>query len=468
MTVDTLFEGPAASGTRESVSRALIDMLAEDIASAQGVILNFPTLDSESQKSTIISLEQEIRAVGAKVEQKALAEMGIGAIDDDTTIYEKLYFTYFLKQKMSLNHGLLQEKILDFQHTTTKELEQLGKSGIGDESNKDLLRCQLHLKICAETLEEIEKVLKDPVLETPYSIKIGIAFLLPSMLPFNNFHEEASSILRRNYLLVLGQIRDYGGDLKAESYHSRTPEKRRNSKEHQQALKEEKSAIKNLERISRSLPTSWLHASNTNLPLFLTRINTQNKKIYHQSIPKSDGAIGGHYCHTEDEATHIPFKHSIITSYSEFSDVNITHELGHRVNRLFPIIGYLEETFYLRRTTNLDGTRNKQIDGTDRRESDFICLHTSTDPYLRRERIIKDSCKYKVGKLRDMHKQAWLTDWWPDHELKESYEVLSTGLESVLMGSYGCLAGLEEHATFSNHWDDADLRHFILGILATV
>lgn len=467
MTVETLPENPVAPETGESVSRALIDMLAEHIASAQGVILNFPTLDSESQKLTIISLEQEIRAVGAKVEQKALAEMGIGAIDDDTTIYEKLYFTYFLKQKMSLNHGLLQEKILDFQHTTTKELEQLRKSGV-DESNGSLLQCQLHLKICAETLEEIEKVLKDPVLETPYSIKIGIAFLLPSMLPFNNFHEEASSILRRNYLLVLSQIRDYGGDLKVESYHSRTPAKKRDSTGHQEALTEEETAIENLGRISRSLPAPWIHASNASHPLFLKRINTQNKRVYHQSIPKSDGRIGGYYAHIEDETKYFPLKHSEITSYMDFTDAVITHELGHRINRLFPIIGYLEETFYLRRTTNLDGTRNKQIDGTDRRESDFICLHTSTDPYLRRERIIKDSCKYKVGKFRDIHKQEWLTAWWPDHELREAYEVFSTGLESVLMGSYGCLAGLEEHATFSNHWDDADLRHFILGILATV
>lgn len=106
------------------------------------------------------------------------------------------------------------------------------------------------------------------------------------------------------------------------------------------------------------------------------------------------------------------------------------HEFGHRAEHMNPAITELEEAFLLRRTTGEDGQRDKL-----------------TNLYLsNRERGRSDS----------------FADKYMGKEYNNGYrEVLSTGMEGIFAGAFGSLAGI------NGKTPDADMRAFILGVLAT-
>lgn len=106
------------------------------------------------------------------------------------------------------------------------------------------------------------------------------------------------------------------------------------------------------------------------------------------------------------------------------------HETAHRMEHVNPAIFQLEEEFLRRRTTDADGNR-------DRLENLYLS---------NRERGRPDSFANKyMGK-----------------EYNDNYrEVMSTGMEALFAGGFGSLAGIDGQTP------DADMRAFILGVLAT-
>lgn len=106
------------------------------------------------------------------------------------------------------------------------------------------------------------------------------------------------------------------------------------------------------------------------------------------------------------------------------------HEFAHRTEHVNPVIFHLEEEFARRRTTK-DGEREK-----------IVMLYASPNKEVGRTDSFAD--KY-VGK-----------------EYRGSYrEVMSTGMQGLFSGGFGNLAGTDGKTP------DADMRAFILGVLAT-
>lgn len=122
------------------------------------------------------------------------------------------------------------------------------------------------------------------------------------------------------------------------------------------------------------------------------------------------------------------------------------HEFAHRCEHVNPAIGRLEQAFLERRTTDADGNREplQNIYGSSREKSRFDSF---ADKYMGKEygtdqvTINVDGEKKRVAAI---HR-----------------EVLSTGMESLFAGAFGSLAGINGKTS------DADMRSFVLGVLAT-
>ena len=120
------------------------------------------------------------------------------------------------------------------------------------------------------------------------------------------------------------------------------------------------------------------------------------------------------------------------------------HEFAHRSEHTNPALGKLEEAFLVRRTTNPDGTRQP------------LERYGSTRS---RERVRPDAFTNRyVGKTYSHSADHTMTngEHAPTHR-----EVISCGMESLFAGSNGALIGV------GNYTADPDMRHFILGTLAT-
>jgi hypothetical protein len=106
------------------------------------------------------------------------------------------------------------------------------------------------------------------------------------------------------------------------------------------------------------------------------------------------------------------------------------HEFAHRTEHVNPVIFQLEEAFLRRRTTK-DGEREK---------IGKIYAHSS----------------------REVGRTDSFADKYMGKEYRDSYrEVLSTGMQGLFSGGFGNLAGTDGKTP------DADMRAFILGVLAT-
>lgn len=106
------------------------------------------------------------------------------------------------------------------------------------------------------------------------------------------------------------------------------------------------------------------------------------------------------------------------------------HEFAHRCEHANPTIFQLEEEFLRRRTTKSDGEREK------------------LQPIY--------------GDRRELSRFDSFADKYMGKEYNDSYrEVMSTGMEAVFAGAFGSISGL------NNKTSDADMRAFILGVLAT-
>jgi len=436
----------------EPITRETLDNL---ILSVKSDIAKIDGLNDYRKKLLLADVETRIRLIGAKIEKMTLVQMGILDNSNDN-IYQK----YSFSQNMHFNYSIVRQKIENLKRESSNNIIKIINSQDNIENNKEYTNQSIYIEMCDHFLEELSLLEANKIKEPSYDLKYFIFGLFPEVSPHIPI-EEVSSIIRRNYLITLSKIRVMGGDFDIKSYHNDAVLKRNIFSNKSKELESKASELKALEGFQSFLlfPNDWIKASNNSLPLFLNKSNKREKGI--KVIP--EGKQGGHYNHEADYFKGLPKEHSEIVAFMEIDIGLIVHELGHRFVKLFPIIGELENIFYIRRTTSKEGLRTEQIENTDKRIGEFLHSHMATDPYLRRERFRKNAIdQYKLKKNKIEISQLF-DKVWTLEECNEAFELFSTGLESILFGLQGTLAGLWTEQT-----KDDELRHFILGILATV
>ena len=271
------------------------------------------------------------------------------------------------------------------------------------------------------------------------------------------------------YLSTLKEIRSFGGKLIVNNY-----KKVIKTKSNKKKKKENLINIELLKHACRLLPSEWIDSLNrAELPLLINN-----------SLKKDEGVAGSYsstHIHPKDvKIKHLsPDKIVFANAWLKIKKLDLLdlpkepiliHELGHGIVEENPIIGALEETYYVRRTTLPSGKRSKPISmkGDNFRIGGFVSVYMGKDAGNTQKEAIKF---YEESNRNLSEKEIKANLIFPEKDLMEAksilgrrkrYEIFSTALPAVLTGEYGYLAGLFEEKK------DTELRHLILGILAVV
>ena len=228
---------------------------------------------------------------------------------------------------------------------------------------------------------------------------------------------------------------------------------------------------------TRLLPNDWIHSlNNDKLYLFVkTGLSKEQEKDVLGTFG-TDSIAPNKIAFTKLPTTSKLIMRNwwlrvrVLTLRAKATEATILHELGHGIVDTYPIIGALEEAYYIRRTTKPDGGRSKvkKIDGNFIRKGGFVNQHIGKDSRKHVKRTLNIYKKHNAG----LSKEDLYNDYGVSEEQiletksksnrRSSYEVFSTGLESILCGNNGYLAGILTTK------QDTELRHLILGILAVV
>ena len=303
--------------------------------------------------------------------------------------------------------------------------------------------------------------------------------------------EELPLRLRDAYLSALSEIRPFGGELLLKDYFDYTKGKaypyKASRKEYKNNLKNKEKNLEIIEYVASTMwlfPTDWITASNENRrQLFLQDSRALHEKDkWNLDIPMA--TYGDRILYERNirlKKLDAPLRKKIkdkgkweiavleLNDIASHKEGSIVHELGHRFDYSIPIIGIVEEAYFLRRTTNPDGSRTKLGKGkkTDRRLGGFVNPQTGQDPFLKLVAAAKSLTKDYPGFFK---KDKNMKKWVSLKKIRVHYEVFSTGLPAVLTGEYGALADIRGagYEIWHDGKSDVELRHLILGMLAAV
>ena len=458
------------SPSKEALKESLGAPLSEVKALIQGCLAS--KRGSTEEYALAQELEEKLRIVGASVEARALQLGGWNTLEAFNAFIEEEIRKHAVQYK--------NEKI-------TKAKEYIKETEDFIEKMDALYPIAYPARFWSKKDAKIYRISKSLNKSSRKQIKMHQRYQTFEDLEM----EDLPLKLRDAYLLALSEIRPFGGELLFENYFDYTKGKGYPYKE---SRKEYKNNLKNkdkdleiaelLANAARLFPSDWLVTSNENSRrLFFKDSRGLKKKekldpglpmatygertIYKGNIrlKKLDETLRKKI---EDKGKWrvAVLELNEIDSYEEGS---IVHELGHRFNDSLPIIGLIEEAYFLRRTTNPDGSRTNLAKGkkNNRRLGDFVNPQTGQDPVLKLTAAAKSLSKEFPGYFK---KDKTLTKWLSPKKVRKQYEVFSTGLPAVLSGEYGGLAGVRGagYETWHDGKSDTELRHLILGILAAV
>ena len=345
-------------------------------AAKQKVVITLG-LKGKKEREALIKLETLVIQIGAMIEAEALKSLGLSE--------PKELETKWLKE--------FEEKADSFNNLLTWRMKSINKEVQGYLRYKDVVKeypgsyhgikkTRALVKLISELINSVDK-------ELPEEQK-RIAKKKPEF-------QVSYLSLRDAYLSVLKEVRGFGElELEFEDYknivdenvgenpNSKTIKKNIKKKEFQ--AKEAKENIDSLEKSIRLLPTSWIQGLNHHKLFLFVKTGIDKDKDYL-------GTFGFETISANKvDFTKLPstkklimlgwgLRTRVLTLREKAKEETIIHELGHGVSMINPIIGALEETYYIRRTTKSNGKRIKVkiIEDHSMRRGDFVNKHIGKD-----------------------------------------------------------------------------------------
>ena len=440
--------------------------LSDYIDAAKQKIVITLELKGKKEHEALVKLESLVIQIGAMIEAEALKSLGFSEPKE----LETKWLEEFEKKADSFNNLLtwrmksINKILLEYLRYTNIVKDYPG-TYLGAKKTKDIV--DLTNKLITTINKDLPEEQK------------GIAKKNPEF--------QANYLtLRDAYLSVLKEIRGFGElELEFEDYNnivdgnvgenSNSKMVKKNLKKKESQTKEAKENIESLKKSIRLLPTSWIQELNHHKLLLLIKTG----------IDKDKDCLGTFGFETisanKIDFTKLPstkklimlgwgLRTRVLTLREKASEATIIHELGHGVSMINPIIGALEEIYYLKRTTKPSGKRFKvQItENHSMREGDFVNKHMGKDSRDEANRTRKYYEKYnKILSKKDRYRgygfsKERIKETANKENRRSHYEVFSYGLEAILCGSNGYLAGVFEEK------QDVELRYLVLGILAII
>jgi hypothetical protein len=332
--------------------------LSSDIAVAQQKIALALELTGKEERKALIKLEQLVISIGTKIEAESLKSLGLS----DPKELEVKWLAEFEKRVDSFDNvdtWNMKSKLQDIQ-------EFLRYAHIVSEYPGSYYGTHPQFTEQVRLAEQLAK-----------EISTELSQLTKSLAMMNPEMWTIFASLRDAYHTTLQQRRDFGrARLEFEDFDVIITNSGQSNDPKIVAMN-----LKSITEVSRLLPKDWINASNNHNQLFIIETHAEaddteknsRKEGARPGIANSFGAYG----REEFAMNKVRFKElssaknidkssqwikaSVLTLEGYASEPHILHELGHRFSEVYPIIGALEETYYLRRTTQSNGKRAKSL-----------------------------------------------------------------------------------------------------------